>query len=108
MILSMSHDIRVLLVKLADRGHNMRTLEFMEPASRSASPGRPWISTPPGRRLGMFRSRPSWKTYLLLSGAEAYQQIQEAWPGRRAPGEIQPGDVSVPPEKLEEHHIKGK
>ena len=32
MILSMSHDIRVLLVKLADRDHNMRTLGFMEPA----------------------------------------------------------------------------
>ncbi|MCG2771464.1 MAG: HD domain-containing protein, partial [Desulfobacterales bacterium] len=34
MILSMSHDIRVLLVKLADRGHNMRTLGIMEPAKQ--------------------------------------------------------------------------
>ena len=34
MVLSMSRDIRVLLVKLADRVHNMRTLGFMDPASQ--------------------------------------------------------------------------
>ncbi len=36
MLLSMSEDIRVLLVKLADRLHNMRTIEWLDPAKQRA------------------------------------------------------------------------
>jgi GTP diphosphokinase / guanosine-3',5'-bis(diphosphate) 3'-diphosphatase len=35
MILAMAHDIRVVLIKLADRAHNLRTLESMSPEQQS-------------------------------------------------------------------------
>ncbi|HUU46300.1 MAG TPA: bifunctional (p)ppGpp synthetase/guanosine-3',5'-bis(diphosphate) 3'-pyrophosphohydrolase, partial [Acidobacteriota bacterium] len=34
MLLSMATDIRVIIIKLADRLHNMRTLEFLDPAKQ--------------------------------------------------------------------------
>ena len=36
MILAMSDDIRIVLIKLADRLHNLRTLEYLKPARQKA------------------------------------------------------------------------
>jgi len=54
MLLAMSQDIRVILIKLADRLHNMRTLESLKPARRHAIARETLdIYAPIANRLGM-------------------------------------------------------
>ena len=56
MILAMSHDIRVPVVKLADRTHNMRTLDFQKPHRRQAIAQETMdIYAPLANRLGLHR-----------------------------------------------------
>jgi guanosine-3',5'-bis(diphosphate) 3'-pyrophosphohydrolase len=59
LVLAMSEDIRVLLVKLADRLHNMQTLRFIENAEKRRQIARETmdIYAPLAERIGMHRMK---------------------------------------------------
>ena len=56
MLLAMANDIRVVLIKIADRLHNLRTFEYLRPDRRQAMAEETLeIYAPLAHRLGMFR-----------------------------------------------------
>jgi guanosine-3',5'-bis(diphosphate) 3'-pyrophosphohydrolase len=79
LLLAISSDIRVLLVKLADRLHNMRTLEHMKPESRKRNSEETLeIYAPLAGRMGMQALRDELEEHAFRwLYPEAYKTVTE-------------------------------
>src|SRR6476619_3867389 len=89
MVLAMVDDIRVVLIKLADRLHNMRTLEHLPP-ERQQKIARETLDiyAPIAHRLGMGKIRGELEDLgFRYVDPIAYQQVHDAVEARRKAGE---------------------
>ncbi len=89
MLLAMVSDVRVVLIKLADRLHNMRTLEHLAPErQRSIARETLDIYAPLAHRLGMGKLRGELED-LAFRWVDpiTWEQLHEAVEARRSEGE---------------------
>jgi GTP pyrophosphokinase len=95
MILAMSEDIRVLIVKLADRLHNMRTLDFQKSHKQKLIAQETMdIYTPLANRLGLHRIKLDLEELSFrYIKPDAYAHISEWLEKNRADDEEYIGEV---------------
>ena len=89
MLLAMVSDVRVVLIKLADRLHNMRTLEHLKPERQEAIARETLdIYAPLAHRLGMGKVRGELEDLAFrYTDPVAYEQVSAAVEARRMEGE---------------------
>ncbi|HLQ75969.1 MAG TPA: bifunctional (p)ppGpp synthetase/guanosine-3',5'-bis(diphosphate) 3'-pyrophosphohydrolase, partial [Terriglobia bacterium] len=108
MLLAMTDDIRVIMVKFADRLHNMRTLEYLSADRREAIALETMeIYGPLANRLGMGKVRGELED-LAFSYLEpkAYQELKEIVERKRKAHEAFLSEVSkLVEEQMKEHAI---
>jgi GTP diphosphokinase / guanosine-3',5'-bis(diphosphate) 3'-diphosphatase len=89
MLLAMVSDVRVVLIKLADRLHNMRTLEPLKPDRREAISRETLdIYAPLAHRLGMGKVRGELEDLAFrYTDPVSYERVAAAVEARRVEGE---------------------
>lgn len=111
MFLAMAKDIRVILIKLADRLHNMRTLNYMTPEKqREKAQETMDIYAPLAHRLGISKIKSEMEDLCFkYLNPEAYFDLAAKIEKKRIERETFVADiVKEVREKMEEAGIKGK
>jgi GTP pyrophosphokinase len=90
MMLAMVDDIRVVLIKLADRLHNMRTLEHLQPErQKKIAEETLEIYAPIAHRLGMGKIRGELEDLgFRFLDPLGYEQVEKSVNARRKQGEV--------------------
>lgn len=111
MILAMAEDIRVIMVKLADRLHNMRTLEHMKPLKqRLVAQETQDIYAPLANRLGLHRIKIELEDLCLrFLKPDVYEQLNEEVGKHHTAGQGYIDKVlGLITDMLSENEIKGR
>ena len=111
MLLAMVTDIRVVLIKLADRLHNMRTLEHLQPDRQEAIARETLdIYAPLAHRLGMGKVRGELEDLAFrYTDPVSFEQVSAAVEARRVEGEqFLKGVEDILIEQLRENNIEAR
>src|SRR2546428_13569624 len=96
MLLAMVDDVRIVLIKLADRLHNMRTLQYLSPEKRKRIAEETMeIFAPIAHRLGMGKLRGELEDLAFRNlHPEDYRELTNQMEKRRAANEAFLNDVT--------------
>jgi GTP pyrophosphokinase len=111
MLVAMARDIRVLMIKLADRLHNMRTLHYLSPEKQRAIARETLdIYAPLAHRLGMAKVKGELEDLALKAmDPEAYDGLQRRVAKRRLEREAEINQViTILSAKLAEVGMSGQ
>ena len=111
MLLAMVTDVRVVLIKLADRLHNMRTLEHLRPERQEAIARETMdIYAPLAHRLGMGKVRGELEDLAFrYTDPLSYEKMSEGVEARRVEGEqFLRGVEDILNEQLRENNIEAR